>query len=104
MYHKLIHLNTWVITIQNNVDISVDVTHRISTGWLRWRAVTGVLCNKSVHLKLKGKFYRVAIIPSLLYGSECWPLKKVQERRLETAEMHMQRSYRRYYMVLSAGH
>ncbi|XP_063946097.1 uncharacterized protein LOC135151529 [Daucus carota subsp. sativus] len=77
--------------IQSNGDISADVTHRILTGWLRWRSATGVLCDKNVPLKLKGKFYRVAIRPSLLYGSECWPLRKVQERRLETAEMRMLR-------------
>ncbi|XP_017233036.1 uncharacterized protein LOC108207082 [Daucus carota subsp. sativus] len=57
--------------IQSNRDIFADVTHRILTGWLRWRAATGVLCDKSVPLKLKGKFYRVAIRPSLLYGTEC---------------------------------
>nr|XP_017245387.1 PREDICTED: uncharacterized protein LOC108217046 [Daucus carota subsp. sativus] len=72
--------------IQSNGNISTDVTHRISIGWFRWRAATGVLCDKSVPYKLKGKFYRVAIRPSLLYGSECWPLRKAQERRLETAE------------------
>ena len=77
--------------IQSNGDISADVTHRISTGWLRWRAATGVLCDKNVPLKLKDKFYRVAIRPSLLYGSECWPLRKAQARRLETAEMRMLR-------------
>ena len=77
--------------IQSNGDISADVTHRIATGWLRWRAATSVLCDKSVPLKLKGKFYRVAIRPSLLYGSECWPLRKAQERRLETAEIRMLR-------------
>nr|XP_017225421.1 PREDICTED: uncharacterized protein LOC108201646 [Daucus carota subsp. sativus] len=77
--------------IQSNGDISADVTHRILTGWLRWRAASGVLCDKSVPLKLKGKFYRVAIRPLLLYGSECWPLRKAQERRLETAELRMLR-------------
>ena len=63
-----------------------DVTHRIWKGWL---AATGVLCHKSVPLMLKGKLYRVAIRPSLLYDSECWPLRKAQEHRLETTEMHM---------------
>ena len=31
----------------------------------------------------------MAIIPLLLYGSVCWPSRKVQDRRLETAEMRM---------------
>ena len=50
-----------------------------------------MLCDKSVPLKLKGKFYRVTIRPSLLYDSEYWPLRKAQERRLETAELRMLR-------------
>ncbi|GJY75806.1 hypothetical protein Tco_0480922 [Tanacetum coccineum] len=41
--------------------IEDDVTHRIQVGWLKWRAATGILCDKKVPLKLKGKFYRVAI-------------------------------------------
>ena len=50
-----------------------------------------MLCDKSVPLKLNGKFYRVANRPSLLCGSECWPLGKAQEHRMETAELRMLR-------------
>ncbi|XP_071740019.1 uncharacterized protein [Rutidosis leptorrhynchoides] len=71
--------------------IDDDVTHRIKVGWLKWRAATGVLCDKKVPLKLKGKFFKVAIRPSMLYGSECWPMTKAQERRMEVAEMRMLR-------------
>ncbi|GJU40600.1 putative pre-mRNA-processing factor 6-like [Tanacetum coccineum] len=71
--------------------IEDDVTHRIQVGWLKWRAATGILCDKKVPLKLKGKFYRVAIRPAMLYGSECWPLTKVQANRMEVAEMRMLR-------------
>nr|GEY18963.1 retrovirus-related Pol polyprotein LINE-1 [Tanacetum cinerariifolium] len=71
--------------------IEDDVTHRIQVGWLKWRAATGILCDKKVPLKLKGKFYRVAIRPAMMYGSECWPLMKVQAYRMEVAEMRMLR-------------
>ncbi|GJU45006.1 hypothetical protein Tco_1202272 [Tanacetum coccineum] len=60
-------------------------------GWLKWRAATGILCDKNVALELKGKFYRVAIRPAMLYGSECWPLTKAQASRMEVAEMRMLR-------------
>nr|GEW52548.1 hypothetical protein [Tanacetum cinerariifolium] len=33
-----------------------DVSHRIKAAWLKWRAATGVLCNRNVPLKLKGNF------------------------------------------------
>ncbi|GJT31262.1 ataxia telangiectasia mutated family protein [Tanacetum coccineum] len=59
--------------------------------WTRWRAASGVLCDKRVPLKLKGKFYRVVIRPAILYGSECWPITKAQANRVEVAELRMLR-------------
>jgi hypothetical protein len=50
-----------------------------------------VLCDKTFSRKLKGKFYRVAIRPALLYGTECWPIKKVFEQRMEVTEMRILR-------------
>ncbi|KAL6580696.1 hypothetical protein OROMI_006619 [Orobanche minor] len=77
--------------IQKEGEFEDDVTHRIKAGWLRWRAATRVLCDKKVPLKLKGKFYRSAIRPAMLYGSECWAMKKSLESKLEVAEMRMLR-------------
>ncbi|XP_057543262.1 uncharacterized protein LOC130821491 [Amaranthus tricolor] len=57
--------------IQSDGKIDRDVTHRIQAGWLKWRAATGVLCDKKFPSRLKGKFYRVAIRSALLYGTEC---------------------------------
>ncbi|GJZ77629.1 hypothetical protein Tco_0642301, partial [Tanacetum coccineum] len=68
-----------------------DVAHRIRAGWVKWRAASGVLCDRRIPLKLKGKFYRVAIRPAMLYGSECWPITKAQENRVEVAELRMLR-------------
>ena len=50
-----------------------------------------MLCDKKFPSRLKGKFYRVAIRPTLLYGTECWPVKKVFEQRMEVIEMRMLR-------------
>ncbi|KAL6572318.1 hypothetical protein OROMI_013276 [Orobanche minor] len=77
--------------IQKEGEVEGDVTHRIKVGWLKWRAATEVLCDKKVPLKLKGKFYRAAIRPAMLYGSECWAMKKSLESKLEAAEMRMLR-------------
>nr|XP_043629981.1 uncharacterized protein LOC122601281 [Erigeron canadensis] len=71
--------------------IDEDVTHRIQAGWMKWRATTRVMCDKRISLKLKGKFYRVAIRPAMLYGSECWAMTKAQAIRVEVAEMRMLR-------------
>ncbi|XP_019237295.1 PREDICTED: uncharacterized protein LOC109217494, partial [Nicotiana attenuata] len=44
--------------IQKDGEIDEDVTHRIGAGWMKWRLVFVVLCDKKVPLKLKGKFYK----------------------------------------------
>jgi hypothetical protein len=49
------------VRLQKNGDINEDVSHRIKSGWLKWRQASGVLCDPRVPLKLKGKFYRTAI-------------------------------------------
>ena len=50
-----------------------------------------MLCDKKVPLGLKGKVYRMVVRPAVLYGSECWHLKKTQVRRLMVVEMRMVR-------------
>jgi hypothetical protein len=49
------------IRLQKNGDINEDVSHRIKSGWLKWRQASGVLCDPRVPLNLKGKFYRTTI-------------------------------------------
>ncbi|KAF3660389.1 putative OTU domain-containing protein-like isoform X1 [Capsicum annuum] len=61
--------------IQSDGEIDEDVSHRIGAGWMKWKLASGVLCDKKVPPKLKGKFYRVVVRPALLYGAECWPVK-----------------------------
>jgi hypothetical protein len=50
-----------------------------------------VLCDPRVALKLKGKFYRTAIRPAMLYGAECWPTKRRHVQQLSVDEMRMLR-------------
>jgi hypothetical protein len=76
---------------QKNGDIDEDVSHRIKVGWLKWRQASGVLCEPRVLLKLKDKFYRTAIRPTMLYGAECWPTKRRHVQQLSVAEMRMLR-------------
>lgn len=33
--------------------------------------------------------YRTVVRPAMIYGSETWPVKKTQERKMEVAEMRM---------------
>nr|CAB3499326.1 unnamed protein product [Digitaria exilis] len=52
--------------LQQDGDIDEDVKHRIAAGWMKWRQASGVLCDRRVPQKLKGKFYRTAVRPAML--------------------------------------
>ncbi|KAF3636096.1 putative protein-like [Capsicum annuum] len=76
---------------EGNGEIDEDVSHRIGAGWMKWRLASGILCDKKVPPKLKGKFYRVAVRLAMLYGAECWPVKNSHIQKLKVAEMRMLR-------------
>ena len=67
--------------IQKDDEINSDVNHMIQACWLKWRSATGVLHDRNIPLWLKGKFYRTATRPALLYGTECWAIKRHYARR-----------------------
>ena len=48
-----------------------------------------MLCDKRMPVGLKDKVYHMVVRPAVLYGSECWPIKKTQVQRLMVAEMRM---------------
>jgi len=48
-----------------------------------------VLCDKRMPVGLKGKVYHMVVRPAVLYGSECWLIKKTQVQRLMVPEMRM---------------
>ena len=79
--------------ILDGVDGSEDkeVTSRIQAGWKSWRDVSGVLCDRKMPVKLKGKVYKTVVRPAMTYGAEALPLKKVSEKKMEVAEMRMLR-------------
>ncbi|KAJ4774896.1 Craniofacial development protein 2 [Rhynchospora pubera] len=77
--------------LQSDGEIDEDVSHRIRAGWVKWRQASGVLCDKKVPQKLKGKFYRTAIRPVMLYGAECWATKRRHVQKMSVAEMRMLR-------------
>lgn len=77
--------------MQNDGELEGDVNHRIQAGWMKWRKASSVLCDKKVPLKLKGKFYRTAVRPAMMYGTECWAVKGQHENKLNVTEMRMLR-------------
>lgn len=78
-------------TVAENGELDSEITHRVQAGWKNWKKMSGVLCDKRISVRAKGKMYKTVVRPAMMYGAETWPLKKMQERRLDVAEMRMLR-------------
>ena len=53
--------------------------------------MSGVICDKRLPARMKGKVYNVAVRPTMLYGLETVALTKLQEAEMEVAELKMLR-------------
>ncbi|KAK3538198.1 hypothetical protein QTP70_033122 [Hemibagrus guttatus] len=78
-------------TVQSNGECGKEVKKRVQAGWNGWRKVSGVLCNRKISARIKGKVYRTVVRPAMLYGLETVSLRKRQESELEVAELKMLR-------------
>ncbi|KAK3517403.1 hypothetical protein QTP70_008931 [Hemibagrus guttatus] len=78
-------------TFQSNVECGKEVKKRVQAGWNGWRKVSGVLCERKISARIKGKVYRTVVRPDMLYGLETVSLRKRQESELEVAELKMLR-------------
>ncbi|KAK3515046.1 hypothetical protein QTP70_004038 [Hemibagrus guttatus] len=78
-------------TVQSNGECGKEVEKRVQAGWNGWRKVSGVLCDRKISVRIKGKVYRTVVRPAMLYGLETVSLRKRQESELEVAELKMLR-------------
>ncbi|KAK3517721.1 hypothetical protein QTP70_016496, partial [Hemibagrus guttatus] len=78
-------------TVQSNGEYEKEVKKRVQAGWNGWRKVSGVLCDRKISARIKGRVYRTVVRPAMLYGLETVSLRKRQESELEVAELKMLR-------------
>ena len=78
-------------TVQSNGGCGREVKKRVQAGWNGWRRMSGVICNRRVPPRVKGKVYKVAVRSTMLYGLETVALTKRQEAKMEVAELKMLR-------------
>lgn len=88
---KTTHFRYLGSVLQCDGGIERVVRARVNASWLRWREISGVLCDKKMPLRLKSKIYQTMIRPITLYGVECLPVTKFDEHRLQVMEMRMAR-------------
>ena len=78
-------------TVQRLGGTDKEVTKKIQAGWAAWRKITGVLCDRNVPTKVKGRMYKTMVRPAMMYGMEAKAVTGGQERKMEVAEMKMLR-------------
>ena len=45
-----------------------EIRRRIQAGWLSWRKISGVLCDRKLSARVKGKMYKCVVRSAIMYG------------------------------------
>ena len=44
-------------TLAEDGELDAEVTHRVQSGWKNWKRLSGVLCDRRMNVKIKGKVF-----------------------------------------------
>ena len=78
-------------TVQESGGCEREVKKRVQAGWNGWRIVSGVICDKRLPARVKGKVYSSVVRPTMVYGLETVAVTKKQVEKVEVSEMKMLR-------------
>ena len=78
-------------TVQESGGCEREVKKRVQAGWNGWRRVSGVICDRRLPARVKGKVYSSVVRPAMVYGLETVAVTKKQVEEMEVAEMKMLR-------------
>ena len=70
-------------TIGARGSVEDSVTARIKSGWNKFRELLPLLASRGLPLVSKGKVFQACVRSVMLYGSETWPVKEEDIKRLE---------------------
>ena len=68
-----------------------EAKKRVQAGWNGWRKVSGVIRDKRLPARVKGKVYSSVVRPAMVYGLETVAVTKKQVKEMEVAEIKMLR-------------
>ena len=77
--------------VQESGGCEREVKKRVQAGWNGWRKVSGVICDKRLPARVKGKVYSSVVRPAMVYGLETVAVTKKQVKEMEVTEMKMLR-------------
>ena len=77
-------------TVQESGGCEKEVKKRVQAGSNGWRKLSvGVICDKRLPARVKGKVYSSVVRPAMVYGLETVAVTKKQVEEMEVAEMKM---------------
>ena len=68
-----------------------EVEKRVQARWNKWSEVSGVICDRRLPARVKGKVYSSVVRPAMVYGLEMVAVTKKQVEEMEVTEMKMLR-------------
>ena len=77
--------------VQESGGCEREVKKRVQAGWNGWRRVSGVICDRRLPARVKGKVYSSVVRPAMVYGLETVAVTKKQVKEMEVTEMKMLR-------------
>ena len=77
--------------MQESGDCEREIKKRVQAGWNGWGRVSGVICDRRLPARVKGKVYSSVVRPAMVYRFETVAVTKKQVEEMEIAEMKMLR-------------
>ena len=78
-------------TVKESGGCEREVKKRVQAGWNGWTRVSGVICDRRLPARVKGKVYSSMVRPAMVYRLETVAVTKKQVEEMEVAEMKMLR-------------
>ena len=66
--------------VEEKGDINEDINHCIRVGWQKWRKASGVLCDKRIPFRLKGKIYRMVVDQPYFIGQNVGQSRRLRPK------------------------
>ena len=63
------HFKYLTSSVEETGGMATEITQRVSAAWRNGKRCSGVLCDRRMPVKLKGKVYKTVVRPALLYGA-----------------------------------
>ena len=78
-------------TVQESGSCEREVKRRVQAEWNGLRKASGVICDRRLPARVKGKVYSTMVRPAMLYGLETVAVTNKQIEEMEVAEMKILR-------------